>query len=332
MPFLRERSGARGSYQWSPEKIAALLLVLLPFALLAIRILRGDLAATDPLGLGAPGLGSGLGAGLGPGAAGGLGGGASGGLGGGPALGARPLVETLRFLGDWAVRLLLITLAVTPARRLFNWPKLLNARRTLGLGAAALVAVHFGLYCIDMGSLSVVAREIVLRIYLTIGFVALLGLASLSATSWDGAIARLGAERWSRLHRLAYPITALAILHFFMQQKLDVTEPTLMAGFFLWLMGWRVLQRYGRGTGLAPLVLLALSAGLATALLEAGWYLAATGIDPVRVLQANLAFAYSIRPAWWVAGLGLAVALASEVVLRLRPLPARRVRASGATS
>ncbi|MCB4770886.1 ferric reductase-like transmembrane domain-containing protein [Ancylobacter sp. Lp-2] len=334
MPFLRERSGAKGSpYRWSPEKIAALLFVLLPFALLAARILRGDLAATDPLGLGAPGLGGpGLNAGLGPGAAGGLGGGAAGGLGGGPALGARPLVETLRFLGDWAVRLLLITLAVTPARRLFNWPKLLNARRTLGLGAAALVAVHFGLYCIDMGSFSVVVREIVLRIYLTIGFVALLGLLALSSTSWDGAVARLGAERWRRLHLLAYPITALAILHFFMQQKLDVTEPTLMAGFFLWLMGWRVLQRYGHGTGLLALVLLAVSAGLATALLEAGWYLAATGIDPKRVLAANLAFSYSIRPAWWVAGLGIAVALASEAALRIRPLPARRARASSAVT
>lgn len=317
MPFLRERNG-----RLSPEKIGALLLVLLPFALLALKLLRGDLAgfsfgapeATGP-GLGGGGLGGG-----------GLGGGGLGGaaLGAGPALGARPLVETLRFLGDWAVRLLLVTLAVTPARRLFNWPKLLAARRTLGLGAAALVAVHFGLYCLDMGSISVVAREIVLRIYLTIGFVALLGLAALSATSWDGAIQRLGAERWNRLHLLAYPITALALLHFFMQQKLDVTEPTLMAGLFLWLMGWRVLQRYGYGTGLVPLAGLAVAAGLGTALLEAGWYLAATGIDPARVLAANLAFSYSIRPAWWVFGAGLAVALASSLALRLRPLPARR--------
>lgn len=321
MPFLRERNGF-----WSPEKIGALLLVLLPLGLLALRVIRGDLAATDPLGLGAPGLGApGLGSvALGPGAAGGLGGGAAGASGGGPALGARPLVETLRFLGDWTVRLLLLTLAVTPARRLFNWPKLLNARRTLGLGAAFLVAVHFALYCVDMGSLAIVAREIVLRIYLTIGFIALVGLALLSATSWDRAIARLGAERWSRLHQLAYPVTALAILHFFMQQKLDVTEPTLMAGLFLWLMGWRILQRSGHGTGLVPLIGLAIGAGVATALLEAGWYLAATGIDPMRVLSANLAFAYSIRPAWWVAGVGVGIALASEVALRLRPLPARR--------
>ncbi|QIB33431.1 sulfite oxidase heme-binding subunit YedZ [Ancylobacter pratisalsi] len=304
--FLRERNG-----RLSPEKIGALLIVLIPLVLLVSRALSGGFAAPNPFGTGAPGLGgSGIGA---PG------------LGGpGPALGARPLVEVIRFIGDWAIRLLLVSLAVTPARRLFNWPKLLAARRTLGLGAAFYVGVHFAFYLVDIGSLSMAAREIALRIYLTIGFVALVGLAVLSATSWEGAIRRLGAERWGHLHALVYPIVALGILHFFMQQKLDVTEPTLIAGFFVWLMGWRVMQRFGRGTGFLNLAALAVLAGLATALLEAGWYLAATGVDPVRVLQANLDFTYSIRPAWWVAGLGLALALASSLALRLRPLPQRR--------
>ncbi len=325
MPFLRENSG-----KLSPEKIGALVVVLFPIALLTARALSGGFAPQDPFGvgggLGGGGLGgNGLGgnglAGGGLGAGPGLGGGA---LGDDPALTARPLIEVIRFVGDWSIRLLLVTLAVTPARRLFNWPKLLNARRTLGLGAAFLVGVHFSFYLIDTASLSTAAREIVLRIYLTIGFAAMLGLVALAATSWDGAVRRMGAERWSRLQRLVYPVTALGILHFFMQQKLDVTEPTLMAGFFVWLMGWRVLQRYGRGTDLGALLAVAAVSGLATALLEAGWYLAATGVDPARVLAANLDFSYSIRPAWWVAGLGVAVAFASAFTLRLRPLPVRR--------
>ncbi|QFR33350.1 sulfite oxidase heme-binding subunit YedZ [Ancylobacter sp. TS-1] len=320
MPFLRENSG-----KLSPEKIGALLVVLFPIALLAARALAGGFAPADPFG----------GAALGPGAGGGLGGGGlgGGGLGGGglggalgeePALGARPLIEVIRFVGDWTIRLLLLTLAVTPARRLFNWPKLLGARRTLGLGAAFLLGVHFVIYLVDLGDLGMAAREIVLRIYLTIGFIALLAFAALAATSWDGALRRLGGIWWNRLHALVYPATALGILHFFMQQKLDVTEPTLMAGLFVWLMGWRVMQRFGRGTGFFNLIALAVVSGLLTAFLEAGWYLAATGIDPARVLAANLDFTYSIRPAWWVFAAGLAASLASELVLRWRPLPVRR--------
>lgn len=310
MAFLRENSG-----KLSPEKIGALLIVLLPLGLLLARALNGEFAAIDPLGV-PPGLGGGPGLG-GPG----LGGGA---LGGDPALGARPLIEIIRFVGDWSIRLLLLTLAVTPARRLLNWPKLLLARRTLGLGAAFLIGVHFTVYLIDTGNLATAASEIVLRVYLTIGFIALVTFALLAATSWDGAVRRMGAARWARLQQLAYPATALGLLHFFMQQKLDVTQPVLMTGFFVWLMGWRVMQHYGRGTGLLNLVALSAASGVLTALIEAGWYAVATGIDPARVLEANLSFAYAISPSWWVAGAGLAVAVVSEVALRLRPLPARR--------
>ncbi|MCK0198261.1 ferric reductase-like transmembrane domain-containing protein [Ancylobacter sp. 6x-1] len=326
MPFLRERSG-----RLSPEKVLALLVALLPAALLAWRAFHGEfsgfsfgggLDATSGAapGLGGPGLG---GPGLGGSALGGTG--PDTGLGSGAAGGGRPLVTIIRFIGDWTVRLLLITLAITPARRLFNWPKLLLARRTLGVAALAWLLVHFGFYIADMGgNLGIVAREIAVRIYLTIGFVALLAFLALGLTSTDAAIRRLGAERWNRLHALIYPATALGILHFFMQQKLDVTEPTLMAGLFVWLMGWRLLQGRDLGTSTAALLGLAIAAGLATAGLEAAWYGLATGVDPHRVLAANLAFEDSIRPAWWVASAGVVAALASAIALRLRPLPARR--------
>ena len=86
-------------------------------------------------------------------------------------------------------------------------------------------------------------REIALRIYLTIGFAAVLGLAALAATSTDGMIRRLGARRWQRLHRLVYAIALLAVVHFCMQSKLDLWEPTIMAGLYAWLIFYRVLAR-----------------------------------------------------------------------------------------
>ena len=82
-----------------------------------------------------------------------------------------------------------------------------------------------------------------LRIYLTIGFAALLGLAALAATSTDGMIRRLGARRWQRLHRLVYAIALLAVVHYCMQSKLDLWEPTIMAGLYGWLIFYRVLAR-----------------------------------------------------------------------------------------
>ncbi|HSI40683.1 MAG TPA: ferric reductase-like transmembrane domain-containing protein [Xanthobacteraceae bacterium] len=291
--FLTERSG-----RLSPEKTVAFIGALLPALWLLGRALSGTLAPPAPFG-GAPGLG------------------------GEAALGARPLMEAIRFLGDWTVRLLLVTLAITPARRLFNLPKLIAARRILGLATLGYGLLHLGLFVIDQGSLITAVREIVLRIYLLIGFVALAAMLALGLTSWDGAVRRLGAERWNRLHRLIYPVAVLAIVHFFLQQKLDVTQPTLMAGLLAWLFGWRAVQARGLGTRPLALAALALAAGLATALIEAAWYALATGIDPALVLQANLAFDYSVRPAWWVLAAGLSVAAASLLALRLRPLPAR---------
>ncbi|MBN9020909.1 MAG: sulfoxide reductase heme-binding subunit YedZ, partial [Rhizobiales bacterium] len=143
-------------------------------------------------------------------------------------LGARPLTEAIHVLGDWTIYLLLFTLAITPARRLLDWPKLIQVRRMVGLAALFYIILHFGLYVVDSRlDLVFVAKEIVLRVYLLIGFVALLGLVALGATSTDGMIKRLGAIRWNRLHRLIYVITALALLHYFMQSKIDVTQPVL---------------------------------------------------------------------------------------------------------
>ncbi|MDX7949688.1 ferric reductase-like transmembrane domain-containing protein [Lichenihabitans sp. Uapishka_5] len=237
----------------------------------------------------------------------------------------KPVLEAIHGSGQWAVRLLLVSLLVSPLRRIARWNRLILIRRMLGLSVLAYLLIHFALYVVDLRfDLARVASEIALRIYLTIGFVALVGFCALGATSTDAMIRRIGPERWNGLHRVVYGLTILGLLHFFMQSKLDVTQPTLVAGFFLLLMGQRLLTRLRVGDHWAALLALAPAAGVATALLEAAWYRFASGVPPLRVLEADLDFSDGLRPAWWVAIVGLGF-----VVLRVaRPLWADRGRAS----
>ena len=244
-------------------------------------------------------------------------------------LGARPLTEAIHKMGDWTVYFLLITLAITPARRLLDWGKLILVRRIIGLAALAYILVHLSLYTVDSRlDIGFVAHEILVRIYLTIGFTAILGLVALGVTSTDGMIKRMGGKAWNRLHQAIYFIVPLAILHYYMQSKVDVTQPVLMSGFYFWLMGYRLMARFGTKQGLVPLSLLTIGSALLTALVEATWYGLATGIGWQRVLLANLEFSHTIRPAWWVFATGLAVTLIAEIRHRMGNAPSqpRRLR------
>jgi methionine sulfoxide reductase heme-binding subunit len=236
-------------------------------------------------------------------------------------LGARPITEAIHQIGEWTLRLLLITLAIPPAQRILNYPRLSLARRTLGVACALYAGLHVSLYVLDQHfDLLKVASEIVLRIYLLIGAVALTGLIALAATSTDAAVKRLGPERWKSLHRLIYAIALLATVHFFIQSKLNIYEPVLMAGFLAWLLGCRVLiWRTGELTPL-HLLLLAGAAATATAAGEATIYMLTSGVDARRVLLANLDFDMEVRPAWWV----LAACLAMAAVGFWRYKPGRR--------
>jgi sulfoxide reductase heme-binding subunit YedZ len=239
-------------------------------------------------------------------------------------LGPRPITESIHRLGDWTVYFLLITLAVTPARRLFDWSKLIQVRRMIGIAALVYILSHFTFFIIDSKwDLEFVAREIVYRIYLTIGFLAILGLIALGVTSTDGMIRRMGAKSWNTVHNLIYPITALAILHYYMQSKVDVSQPVLMSGFYFWLMGYRLMARWGYKDGLVPLLLLSVAAALLTALAEATWYGVATGVGFWRPFMANLDFSFQVRPAWWVLLAGLAVTAVAEIRGRMRGSPKR---------
>lgn len=225
-------------------------------------------------------------------------------------LGPRPITQAIHETGDWAIRFLLISLAVSPLRNITRWTKLVLIRRILGVTALAYAALHFSLYVLDQNfNLLRVASEIWLRIYLLIGFITLLGLTALGVTSTDAMIRRMG-KNWNRLHRLAYPLAALGVLHFFMQSKADVTEATLMAGFLITLMLYRAAHaRDIRLSSVWTLMVIAVLAALGTALAEYGWFALATRIPPTRVLFANLSFGYSIRPMWWVLGAALVPAL-----------------------
>jgi methionine sulfoxide reductase heme-binding subunit len=221
-------------------------------------------------------------------------------------LGGRPVTEVIHGTGEWAIRYLLISLAITPAARVLNWPRLLLVRRTVGLTALAYALAHFTVYVVDKNfRLGLVASEIALRFYLTIGFTVLLGLFVLGVTSTDGWARRLG-RRWKQLHRAIYVLGAIALLHYFIQSKSNVSEPVFFSGLFVWLLLWRALPMAWQRNPLAQLSL-AVAAALASAGIEFAWYGLATGINPWRVLAASETLHFGLRPAHYVALAGLAV-------------------------
>ncbi len=239
-------------------------------------------------------------------------------------LGARPLTALLQATGLWAIRFLFVALAITPARQIFGMPRLMLVRRMLGVAASGYAAIHLGVFAADkMFDLATVASEIALRAYLGVGALALALLSGLAAISTDAMIHRLGTRRWQMLQRSVYAIGVIAVLHFFMQSRINAAEPTVMAGLLMWLLGYRILYWRG-GTRLATsrsaLLGLAGAAGLLTAFGEASYFALFTGIDPVQVLAADLSLAGGLRPAWIVAAIALgivALAMARDSLERL---------------
>jgi sulfoxide reductase heme-binding subunit YedZ len=234
-------------------------------------------------------------------------------------LGGRPVTEVIHGTGDWAIRYILIALAITPAARILNWPRLLLVRRTVGLTALAYVLAHLTLYAVDVNlRLGFVVSEIIHRFYLTIGFVTLLGLAALGITSTHGWMRRIG-PWWKRLHSGLYVLAVLALLHYFIQSKANVSEPVFFSGLFVWLMLWRTVPMAWQRSVVAHLTLTVL-ATCAAAGIEFAWYAIATGINPWRILAASETLRFGLRPAHYVALTGLGVTLLS-LLRRLPSLP-----------
>lgn len=240
-------------------------------------------------------------------------------------LGSKPWTQAVHDTGTWALRILVITLAVTPLRRILDWNKLIGIRRMLGLSAMAYALGHLALYCIDLAfDWGLILSEIVKRFYLVVGITALIGLVVLGVTSTDGMIRRLGSGRWQHLHNIVYLIACLGLFHFALQSKIDVTQPVLLTGLFALLMAYRGLNRLKIPLSFTSLALTALATGLVTALAETAWYAFATGASAWLIFQANADIVVyqdwtALRPGHWVALVGLALA-----VLHLFRKPAAR--------
>ena len=226
-------------------------------------------------------------------------------------LSARPLTDLIRESGDWALRILVASLAVAPLRFVTKFNRLILVRRALGLAALFYTLGHIVLWCVDEKFVwATLFWELMLRMFLTVGLISTLLLAVLGATSNDWGVKTLGAKNWNRLHAWTYAATALGVIHFFMESKLDVTEAVLIAGLFMLAMAFRVARKWLRPRFL-PLAVAAVVCAALTAIVEAVYYGVATRVSAERVLWANLDFSYSIRPAWWVLAAGVVVALLS---------------------
>jgi sulfoxide reductase heme-binding subunit YedZ len=215
-------------------------------------------------------------------------------------LAPKPVTEALHQTGTWAVHFLLISLAITPVSTMFHWPRLFDLRRMIGVATSIYLGIHFALYILDQkGDMLRVASEIALRFYLTIGFVALIGLTALGITSTDGWVRRLGGKNWNKLHRTIYWLSVLALVHAFLQSKVDVSDWVMLSGLFIAMMMWRFAHRR-KQDGFWPLLGIVAAATLATAAVEALWYWGKTGVAASRVFEANLDPDMAFRPAHWV--------------------------------
>ncbi|HVL56466.1 MAG TPA: protein-methionine-sulfoxide reductase heme-binding subunit MsrQ [Burkholderiaceae bacterium] len=171
-------------------------------------------------------------------------------LGGLDRLGTNPVEFVTRSTGTWTLVMLCVTLSVTPLRRMLGWNWLIRLRRMLGLFAFFYATVHFTTYVwFDQWfELTEIARDIVERPFITVGFVAFVTLIPLAATSTDAMMRRLG-RRWSMLHRLAYVAAIAGVVHFWWHKsaKNDLGEPLIYAAIVAALLGWRLWARLRDG-------------------------------------------------------------------------------------
>jgi sulfoxide reductase heme-binding subunit YedZ len=157
-------------------------------------------------------------------------------------LGANPIAEALNALGLLALVMLVASLACTPLRKVTGWTWPARARRTLGVLAFALAALHVSVYAgLDQGlRLSAILADVVKRKFIFVGFAAFVLLVPLALTSTNASVRRLGYRRWSRLHTLVYPAAILGVVHFVWRVKKDLSEPLVYAGILSVLLLFRL--------------------------------------------------------------------------------------------
>jgi sulfoxide reductase heme-binding subunit YedZ len=168
-------------------------------------------------------------------------------------LGANPIAEALNRLGLLALLLLIGSLTCTPLKVLFGWTWPIRIRKTLGNFAFFYAALHLCTYAgLDQRlDLRAVLADVVERPFIAVGMLAFAMLVPLAATSTARMLKRLGAERWKRLHRLAYVAGALGVVHFFLRVKQDVTEPLIYGAVLALLFAVRIAAWYRKRVGAA---------------------------------------------------------------------------------
>ena len=157
-------------------------------------------------------------------------------------LGANPVEAITHTTGEWTLRLLLATLAITPLRHLTGWVWLTRLRRMVGLFAFFYLALHFSTYAVLDASLDLayVVEDVADRLYITVGFAAFVMLVPLAATSTNAMVRRLGPLRWRRLHRLVYAAGICGVLHYLWLVKADLREPLVYTAILAILLAARL--------------------------------------------------------------------------------------------
>jgi sulfoxide reductase heme-binding subunit YedZ len=162
-------------------------------------------------------------------------------------LGANPVETITHTTGDWTLRFLVITLAVTPARRLTGWTPVTRFRRMFGLYAFFYSCLHFAIYCLSIANLNVseILNDIAMRPYVTVGFTGFVLMIPLAITSTKKWISRLGGKRWQALHRLVYVSAIAGVLHYLWLVKLDIRSPVrygIAVGLLLLFRVWMAFR------------------------------------------------------------------------------------------
>jgi sulfoxide reductase heme-binding subunit YedZ len=157
-------------------------------------------------------------------------------------LSANPIQDVLHRSGRWGLRILLLSLTITPLKRLFGWSVLMRFRRMVGLFAFFYLVLHFSIYVgLDrFFSFAEIVEDIAVRPFITVGFSALVLLVPLAVTSTKKQIKRLGGKRWTRLHRLVYPAAIGGVIHYLWAVKLDTREPVIYAVVLVILFSLRI--------------------------------------------------------------------------------------------
>lgn len=185
-----------------------------------------------------------------------------------------PLADITHETGDWTLRFLCITLAITPLRRLTGWNAFVRFRRMVGLFAFFYGTLHFliymladrlaslvdfpdGIVSLDTSRrlLASIWEDVAMRLYITVGFIALALMVPLAITSTAGWIRRLGGRRWQALHRLTYASAVLGVVHYWWLVKADLRDPAMYAAIVAVLLGFRLYywrRRAGAGPAQAP--------------------------------------------------------------------------------